>query len=143
LIELLIAMAVIAILAAIAVVNGQKYFAAANEHAAKEQIGTIQKAVTQYWTQFGQYPESLLELGPPSRGADNAKGANLIPKLLALGKKSGYLFTLARTQTGYAIHADPEKFGSSGYHTYYSDQTMVIRRNETAEPATAESPELQ
>ncbi len=142
LLELMIALAVIAIMGAIVAGNGRKYFAAANEQAAKDQIGTIQKATTQYWTQFGRYPENLLELGPPASGADSAKAANLIPKNLALGKKSGYVFTLIRTADGYQIHADPEKFGSSGYHTYYSDETMVIRRNETAEPATAQSPEI-
>jgi hypothetical protein len=47
-----------------------------------------------------------------------------------------------RIGTGYLITAIPEAFGDSGGRTFFSDQNMVTHQNLTAEPATANSPEL-
>ncbi len=69
--------------------------------------------------------------------------ADLIPKNLADGKNSGYLFAVQPTPTGYAVTAIPEAFGSSGSRTFYSDSTLVIRQNLTQEPANATSPEIR
>jgi hypothetical protein len=54
---------------------------------------------------------------------------------LSRGEKGGYKFTLSANTSGYVITAVPVKFGAS--RTFYSDQTMAIRQNFTAEPATA------
>jgi len=39
--------------------------------------------------------------------------------------------------------AVPVTFGASGVRTFYSDQTMVFHQNFSAEPATANSPEMK
>jgi hypothetical protein len=57
--------------------------------------------------------------------------------------KSGYIFTLAGSPTGYSISAVPEAFGNTASRTFFSDQTMAIRQNFTAEPASVSSPELK
>ena len=75
---------------------------------------------------FGKYAQTLTELGPPASGAAGPAAADLIPKSLAEGKNSGYIFAVQGTPTGYAVTAVPEVFGSSGNRTFYSDQTMVI-----------------
>lgn len=142
LIELLIVISVIAILTAIVVPNAYRIRMLAHQHAAMQEIGALHKAIAQYYVQFNRYPESLQELGPPVSGADGPQGANLIPKGLASGHKGGYVFTLTRTTGGYSINAMPEVFGDSGARTYFSDQSMVIHHNETADPATAASPEI-
>jgi prepilin-type N-terminal cleavage/methylation domain-containing protein len=142
LIELLIVISVIAIMTAIAVPNIHKYLMSAHEHAAIEEIGTLHKAITQYYTQYRRYPQTLVELGPPAAGADGPEAANLIPRGLATGRKSGFVFTLTRTTTGYAINAVPETFGDTAARTFYSDQGMSVHYNLTAEPANANSPEL-
>ena len=92
---------------------------------------------------FGQYATTLAQLGPPASGADGPAAANIIPKELAEGKKSGHIFTISGTPTGYAITVVPEQFGNTGRRTFYSDQSLVIHNNWTAEPATAASPEIK
>lgn len=142
LIELLIVIAIILIIAAIAVPKMNKQIMAAHEMAAIQTIKTIHQGETQYYSQFGRYAQNLTELGPPASGAAGPSAADIIPKNLSDGKGSGYLFTVTGTPTGYTVSAVPEAYGSSGSRTFFSDQTLVIRNNYTAEPATIASPEL-
>ena len=87
--------------------------------------------------------DSLTFHGPPASGAAGPAAADLIPKVLADGKNSGYVFSVAPAATGYTVTAVPEAFNSSGRRTFFSDQTLVIRNNWSQEPATAESPEIK
>jgi hypothetical protein len=64
---------------------------------------------------------SLTELGPSA--------SNLISADLAAGKKQGYKFKLTGTPTGYIITALPSALRSAGPRTFYSDQSLVIREN--------------
>lgn len=143
LIELLIVIAIILIIAAIAVPKMNKQIMAAHEMAAIRMVGTIHQGETQYYSQYGHYAENLAQLGPPASGADGPAAAGIIPKGLADGKASGYIFTVAAAPTGYTVTAVPEAFGNSGGRTFYSDQTLSIHNNYTAEPATAASPEIR
>jgi type IV pilus assembly protein PilA len=142
LIELMIVIAIILIIAAIAVPKMNNQMMAAHEMAAIRQITTIHQAETQYYSQFGKYA-SLSELGPPASGAAGPSAADLIPKILADGKNSGFIFAVQSTATGYAVTAVPETFNSTGRRTFYSDQTLQIRNNWTQEPANANSPEIR
>jgi prepilin-type N-terminal cleavage/methylation domain-containing protein len=142
LIELLIVIAIILIIAAIAVPKMNNQMMAAHEMAAIRQITTIHQAETQYYSQFGKYA-ALTELGPPASGTAGPAAADLIPKILADGKNSGYVFAVQNTATGYAVTAVPETFNSTGRRTFYSDQTLQIRNNWTQEPANANSPEIK
>jgi type IV pilus assembly protein PilA len=143
LIELLIVIAIILIIAAIAVPKMNRQMMAAHEMAAIREIGSIHQAETQYYSQFGRYAQNLTELGPPASGAPSPAAADILPKILTDGKKSGYLFSLQGTPTGYTVTAVPEAFGSSGSRTFFSDSSLVIRQNNTAEPATATSTEIR
>jgi type IV pilus assembly protein PilA len=143
LIELLIVVAIIMVLAAIAVPKLNQARMYSQETAAVKQIGTIHTAETQYYSQFGKYATQMSELGPPTSGQPGPTGADLIPGDFALGKKSGYIFLLQATPTGYAINANPEAYGSSGRRSFYSDQTTVIRENWGPEPATVTSKEIK
>lgn len=89
-------------------------------------IRILNKAQVLYRLQYGEYASSLTELGTPGRGVASP----------------GYQFTLARTMSGYTIHANPIHVGTDGYRTFFSDQSMVIRQNFGPEPATLISPEL-
>jgi type IV pilus assembly protein PilA len=106
-------------------------------------IQTIHQAEIQYRSQFDRYAKTLRELGPPASVGTNASAADLIDRDLSRGEKGGYKFTLSGNASGYVITAVPVKFGSSGSRTFYSDQTMAIRQNFSAEPATANSPEMK
>ena len=143
LIELLIVIAIILVIAAIAVPQMNKQLMSAHEMAAIRQITTIHQAETQYYSQFGRYATSLAEMGPPASGAAGTAAADLIPKVLAEGKNSGYMFSVSGTPTGYAVSAIPEAFNSSGRRTFYSDQTLVIRNNWGQEAAAVTSPEIK
>ena len=143
LIKLLIVIAIILIIAAIAVPKMNQQVMAAHEMAAIRQITTVHQAETQYYSQFGRYAATLTELGPPASGAAGPAAADIIPRVLSEGKNNGYIFALAAAPTGYAVTAIPEAYNSSGRRTFYSDQTLVVRNNWSAEPANANSPEIK
>jgi type IV pilus assembly protein PilA len=142
LIELMIVIAIIMVLAMMIGSQANKKIMLSHEVAATSQITTIQIEETQYYSQFQRYAVSLAELGPPSSGAAGPQAADLIPKVLADGINTGYVFTLAGSPTGYAINANPQSFGSSGRRTFYSDESLIIRENWSAEPATKTSPPI-
>jgi|SRR5665213_683635 len=143
LIELLIVISIILVILAIAVPKMNTQMQGAREMAVIREIGSVHQAETQYYSQFGKYAASLSQLGPPVSGADGPEAANILPKILADGKKNGFTYTLTTTPTGYAITAVPDSFGNSGRRTFYSDQTLVIRNNWGQEPATPASPEIK
>lgn len=140
LIELLIVIAIILIILAVALPKLTRARTFAQEMAAQKAISTIHTAQTQYYSQYGGYATSLTQLGPPTNGAPGANGAELIDRDLASGDKGGYKFTLTQTPTGYAIAAAPTQFGTSGTHTYFSDQSMAIHQHDGQEPATVNDP---
>ena len=142
LIELMIVIAIILIIAAIAVPKLSSQRQNAQEMAAIQQIRTLHQAQIQYYGQFGRYATTLTELGPPASGSAGPAASDLIPKSLADGRGTGYIFTITATPNGYTINANPEQFGSSGRRTFYSDQSGVVRQNWGQEPATATSAEL-
>ena len=143
LIELLIVIAIILTIVAIAVPQANKLMMNAHETAAIGEIQTLHKAQVQYYSQFGRYAQSLAELGPPASGAAGPSAAELIPKVLADGKKSGYIFTVAGGTGGYTISAVPEQWNTTGRRTFFSDQSLQIHQNWTAEPATIQSPDFK
>lgn len=142
LIELLIVMAIILVIAAIAVPQLGKQLMAAHENAVVQTIRNLHADEAQYYAQFQTYATSLTQLGPPASGAAGPASADLIPKELSEGHSSGYTFVLSGSPSGYTITAVPDKFGSSGSQTFYSDQTMVIRHNYSQEPASLNSPAI-
>jgi prepilin-type N-terminal cleavage/methylation domain-containing protein len=140
LIELMIVVAIILVIAMIAVPKMNRSLMAAREMGAIREITAIHQAQTQYYSQFGRYAQNLQELGPPTGGTVGPAGADLLPSSLTVGKKGGHIFTVAATQTGYAVVVVPEHFNTDGSRTFYSDQTLEVHENRTAEPATAQSP---
>ena len=142
LIELLIVIAIILIILAVALpklTNARRY---AQEMAAVKAITTVHTAETQYYSQYGAYATTLQQLGPPASGSPGPTGAELIDRDLASGEKGGFKFVLQQTPTGYALIVNPTAFGTSGSHTYYSDQSMTIHQHNGQEPATANDPLL-
>ena len=140
LIELLIVIAIILIILAVALPRLGKARMFAQEMAAKKAISTIHTAQAQYYSQFGAFATTLTQLGPPASGTAGAAGADLIDRDLASGDKGGFHFVLQQTQTGYAINVNPTAFGTSGAHTYYSDQSMTIHEHTGQEAATTADP---
>ena len=143
LIELLIVIAIILIILAMALPKLNKARMQAFETGAIKAITTIHTAQAQYYTQFGKYATTLVELGPPTSGNPNASASDLISTDLSTGEKGGYKYTMAATPEGYTINANPTAFNNTGSRTFYSDQSLTIRQNFGQEPATVTSGELK
>jgi hypothetical protein len=112
------------------------------EMAAKAAIKAVQSAETLYYSQYGVYAISIQQLGPPASGSPKPNGADLIDRDLTSGERRGFKFVLQQTQTGFSLNVNPVAFGTSGTHTYYSDQSMAIHEHHGPEPATASDPLL-
>ena len=143
LIELLIVIAIILVILAVAVPKLGSAKMNANEMVVIREIQTIHQAQTQYMSQFGRFATTLGELGPPTSGGPGPQASDLIPTSLASGEKDGYLFNMTATPQGYTVNVNPKVYNSTGRRTFFSDQTMTIHQNWTAEAANASSPELK
>ena len=168
LIELLIVVAIILIIAAIAIPDLLKSRQAANQASAVGSIRSINTEEVAYTTTYTLgFSYSLGALG--TNGASTADNAGLIDSVLASGVKSNYQFEYTAnavlpyagagcavnplpgfTQSGsvgsnipvstYAINASPLACATGNGNYYYSDQTGVIRMNNTAVAGTTDSP---
>ena len=143
LMELLIVVAILLIIGAIAVPRLNTARMQSQEMAAVRQIQTIHQGQTMYFSQFGKYAQTLQELGPPTSGQPGPTGADIIPGDLAAGQKTGYMFIMLPAPTGYMVQANPASYNSTGRRTFFSDQSLVIRENWGAEPATPTSKEIK
>ncbi len=144
LMELLIVMAIIAILMLIAIPTVGSLKKGAAELSAKKSIQTIQQAEMQYESTYpaNGYACDLKSLGgDPTSGAPTPAGAQLIQQDLASGFKSGYIFTIGNCtkvsvggtdrNTSYTITAVPQTVGKSGNLGYCSDQFGTIKSDPT------------
>ena len=132
-IELLIVVAIIVMIVVAAMPYYKGAMAQTQEMSAMQAIRTIQAAQVQFFSHTGKHAASLRELG----------AARFIAGDLAKGEKGGYRFRLDEAKEGYAIHAEPVKFGVNGRRTFYADDMMIIRENRGPEPATADSEEAK
>ena len=144
LIELLIVIAIILIILAIALPRLGRARMYAQEMGAMKTITTIHTAQAQYFSQYGKFADTLVELGPPASGAAGPSAADLIPNGLAsTGEGSGYKYIMAVTPTGYTINANPTIFGTTGGRTFFSDQSLTIHQHNGQEPASLTDPEVK
>ncbi len=149
LIELLIVVAIILIIAAIAIPNLLKSRIAANQSSAVASCEGINSSEVTYLTMYDEgYSSSLAVLGPPSGGGDpTPAAADLIDGYLAAGTKSGYSFVYAAGSQdsqgfyqAFTLNANPSEAGVTGNAYYYTDQSFVIRVNNTTTASSSDSP---
>jgi len=143
LIELLVVVAIIAVILAVAVPKFREMHLNAVETMVVREVQTIGQAQTQYQSQFGRYAGTLTELGPAVGKSPGPQTANLIPASLASGEKDGYLFALTLTPVGYSVNATPKIFEGTGRRTFYLDQDGTVHQNWGQEPARSDSPEYR
>jgi type IV pilus assembly protein PilA len=140
LMELLIVMAIIAILMLIAIPTVGSLKIKANELSATQSVRAIQQAEMQYESTYGAngYACSLTALGgDPNAGAASPTAAQMIQPDLASGFKSGYTFTIACRDkitvnsvdryNSYTITAVPQTVGRTGNRGFCSDQFGTIK----------------
>ncbi len=141
LIELLIVVAIILVIAGIAIPNYLRSRMVANQASALQSMRIIGTAEVGYSTTYGgTFSTSLTALGPPDSGQQpTSTAAGLLDEVLASGAKSGYTFTYTpgmfnaatNTWNGYTLLGNPAAYGQSGSTYFYSDQTFLIRANNT------------
>lgn len=146
LIELLIVVSIILIIAAIAIPNFMRARMQANETAAVASLRNLTTAQVVYATTYGiGFSATLADLG--GTGPATPTSAGLIDSVLAAGMKSGYVFTYAPVDTNgdgvmdtYTINADPATPGSTGQRFFFTDQSAVIRQNQTSSASATDPP---
>jgi type IV pilus assembly protein PilA len=144
LMELLIVMAIIAILMLIAIPTVGSLKKYANRLSAIQSVRAIQQAQMQYESSYpaNGYACSLAALGgDPSAGAPSPAAAQMLQGDLSSGYKSGYIFTIGNCTkltinstdriTGYTVTAVPQTVGKTGDSGFCSDQFGTIK----ADPA--------
>ena len=154
LIELLVVVAVILIVAIIAVPNLLRSRMAANEASAIASLRSINTSQVVYQSSFGPgFATKLTDLSDGGAAANCAPPAPptstsscLLDSALASGTKSGYKFAYAPVATGasistYTVNGDPISSGTSGQRHFFTDQSLVIRVNDTV-PAAITDPSI-
>jgi type IV pilus assembly protein PilA len=148
LIELLVVVAIILIIAAIAIPNLLKARMAANETTAVASIHSINTAEIAYSSMFTDvgFSPTLGDLGPGSGGTcpGTETASCFIDAALASQVKNGYSFSYMQdTSTTpamhYTINADPITRSTTGQRSFYSDESNVIRYEQTAGATSASS----
>jgi type IV pilus assembly protein PilA len=157
LIELLIAVAIILIIAAIVIPNLLSSRMASNEASAVASIRTINSAQTSYsWTWSNGFTANLTALGGPAGAAASCNNAEIIDPVLSASNasvKSGYTFTagpglvqmaappgcgLPGYSDGYTVIAWPTSVGSTGQRSFCGDNSGTIQYLATGvQPAPA------
>ena len=120
LIELMIVVAIIAIIAAIAIPNLLRSRMTSNETAAIGNIRTINGAEVGFHASNGTYGDfaALTTATPTYLDITWVDGV----------EKSGYLYNLtAVTTVQYSVNADPFEVGTSGERQFFSDASGVLR----------------
>lgn len=145
LIELLIVVAIILIIAAIAIPDLIKSRMVANQASAVGSLRMLNTSEASYSSTYGTgYSGTIQNLAPPTGGAlASGTAAGLIDEVLASGAKSGYTFIYTPTMLdsqghfqGYTLNGNPTIPGLTGNVYYYTDQSFVIRQNNT-QPASS------
>ena len=119
LIELMIVVAIIAIIAAIAIPNLLRSRMQTNESAAISNLRAVNGAQTGFNAANSRYATTFAELttaAPP-----------FLDGVWEGVPKSGYGFTMAGLANTYTANADPETMGTTGNRGFFTDQSGVIR----------------
>jgi prepilin-type N-terminal cleavage/methylation domain-containing protein len=155
LVELLVVVAIILIISAIAIPRVIRARIAANESATVAELRTIFSAEAVYESQGWQNPTSvgysaaLADLGNTTCNPPNLISACLLDDALANSgtvPKNGYLFTykpvtVAGKNMSFTVNADPVQRGMSGFRSFFTDPSGIIRVNENT-VASASDPAI-
>jgi type IV pilus assembly protein PilA len=138
--ELLIVMAIIAILMLIAIPTVGSLTKKANDLSAQQSIRAIHEAQIQYSSNYptNGFACTLQALGgDPNSGPPSATGAQILQSDLTTGYKSGYIFTITCKDkvtvnsidrfNSYTVTAVPQTVGKTGDRAYCSDQSGTIK----------------
>lgn len=132
LIELMIVVAIIAIIAAIAIPNLMRSRIQANEASAIYNLRAVVSAQGGYFSTNSRYATEFDELTtatPPFLNGD--WGAT---------QRSGYQFTLEGEEANYTSHANATTYGVTGVRGFFVDSSGIIRANQGADADVGSPP---
>ncbi len=126
LIEMLVVVAILALLLALGVAQLTRSRIVTNEHLALNSLRTLAKACQLYSLVNRDYPADLKALGLPE-----ANPPYLQPDLIGDGArvvKQGYVFEYGQTSSGagFALSAEPKTPKVTGTRYFYTDQHLRI-----------------
>ena len=122
---------------------------AEREGAAIAGLEQIAEAVQKYKETFGQFPESLAQLGPAPNNQSLPEHASLLSAPLASGNQNGYRFRYriadSRSSPGagdrYELEAAPDDYGTSGRQSFFRDaEGKLHAADKHGAPADATDP---
>jgi len=125
LVEVMIVVAVIALLAAIAIPNLLRARLNANEEVAIASLRMISTACENFRAAQSPvaYPTTLAELGPLAQAPE----PGYIDLVLATGTKQGYNFVYNGTANAYICIASPVTPNVTGERSFFVDESGVVR----------------
>lgn len=132
LVEIMIVVAIIALLAAIAIPNLLRARLNANESAAIAAMQTLSTAAQSYRSANPTYPAVLTNLSsatPP-----------YIDSVLGSGAKQGYNFALTGLTNAFTATASPSTVGTTGSRYFFVDESGVVRFSASATATSASTP---
>jgi len=143
LIELMIVIAIIAIIAAIAIPNLLRSRMTANEGSAVGSMRTITSAEQQYQSAaINPFPSGMGQYD--TLPALNVPVPPFVDDVLGGGQKQGYQFTATPGGVDgaptFTCNADPLLMGSSGNRGFFADESGVIRFAQGAVATVASTP---
>lgn len=135
LVEIMIVVAIIALLAAIAIPNLLRARLNTNEGTAISNLQTISTAAQSFWTAENALPTIMANLGPgPAPGRNPAYISDTV---LACGTqpctKGGYIFAIAGTGVpgDFMATAVPQTYGTTGNRSFCVQADGVVRTSDT------------
>ncbi|MBL7070030.1 MAG: prepilin-type N-terminal cleavage/methylation domain-containing protein [Candidatus Omnitrophica bacterium] len=138
LVEIMIVVAIIALLAAIAIPNLLRARLNANESAGISSLRTVSAAAISFRTVNTAYPVALTNLGAATPAyIDTILGCAVQP----CGKQ-GYSFALTGGTNTFTATARPQTFQTTGVRSFFVDESGVIRWTNLDAAATVASTPL-
>ena len=137
LVEIMIVVAIIALLAAIAIPNVLRGRTTANESSAIGNLRALVSSLEMYRSVNNVYPATANwlanmyttptpDFGPPSFA--HAMDGSACPPAAASSCTQGFTYDFASAGAGtYTLNADPDVLGQTGTRSFFVDETGVIR----------------
>lgn len=134
LIELMIVVAIVAIILSMAIPALIHARAGANEGSALSSLKTIITANQTYETRFNSYATTLTNLSDMEQIDEVLAAASAAPG------NSGYIFTYTGSSSTFEVTADPVTPGTSGIRHFFADRSGVIRFREGGAATSTDPP---
>ena len=140
-IEILVVVAILAMLASVAVIQLLRARITTNEQLGLNSMRAVMKASQFYFIIQQRYPPDLTALGLPASNPPYIQ-----PDLIGNGStvaKQGYVFTYTQVGggSGFTLLADPQTAGTTGTRHFYVDQGGVIHQDPSG-PADPTDPSV-